>query len=379
MSAVFHQAVLEGDTTKVKFILKYAQGIRVNQPNKYGFTAFQQSCIDGNLSLANFLLECGADLKVVDYDGRSALHLASERGHLDIVSLLINSTCVDVNAKDNSGKKAVDVAKNDQVRALLSQAMLSESFKQKCGVADDWDHSDLDFKNIPGWRNSISSTSTDSGVSEDSTLSQDSGLDYRYPSRYYKTVNNIERNFRNYTCDPKRQLRAEQFTYARRVEPVARHAILVKSNSFTGSRHEYGNNLENAALECDADTYAGRHNRRQNKNRRDPSRRKTVTFGENEAYYISSNEEQWYPKSHSICRAPTLAGNRNRNSLLVEGWGTSSDAYAKSNAMRHTPQGGSILKENHRSLMAEKRGEISPRGESIDGYSRPGFLNEYVH
>lgn len=375
MSAIFHQAVLEGDTTKVKFILKYGQGIRVNQPNKHGVTALQQACINGNLSMANFLLESGADLKVVDCDGRSALHLASERGHLDIVSLLINSTCVDVNARDSFGKKAVDVAQNEQVRALLSQAILSESFKQRCGVSDSWDHGNFDFKNVPGWRNSISSTSTDSGVSEDSTFSQDSGLDYRYPSRYYKTANNVERFCDSYTCDTNRQQRAERgdFICARRVEPIARQATVIKSNSFTGSRHEYSDKLESAALENDEDTHGGRYDRRQNKNRRDPSRRKTVTFGESEAYYISSNEEQWYPKLHSMYQAPASVQSGNRYPSPGEGWDTTSNTYHKSNLARFTQRSGSILRENVTSLPVDEHRNVSPRGENIKRNIHPGF------
>lgn len=358
MSAIFHQAVLEGDTTKVKFILKYGQGIRVNQPNKYGLTALQQACISGNLSLANFLLECGADLKIVDCDGRSSLHLAAERGHLEVVSLLINSTCVDVNARDNSGRKAVDVAKNDQVRALLSQAMLSESFKQRCGVADGWGYDKFEFKNVPGWRNSISSTSTDSGVSEDSSFSQDSGSDSRYPSRYHKpTANNAN--------DINRQQRAtrEEFIYARRVEPVAKLATIMKSNSFNGARHEYSEKLENASLGYVEEEDADRFYRRRNRNRRDPSRRKTVTFGESEAYYISdsSNEEQRYSKSHSLSRG------RNRNLLPDEDWGASTIANA-------TP----LPQENGSNLLRDRRGYSSPRGENMTRNTRSEISSRYV-
>lgn len=357
MSAIFHQAVLEGDTMKVKFILKYGQGIRVNQPNKYGLTALQQACISGNLSLANFLLERGADLKIVDSDGRSSLHLASERGHLEVVSLLINSTCVDVNARDNSGRKAVDVAKNDQVRALLSQAMLSESFKQRCGVADGSGYDKFEFKNVPGWRNSISSTSTDSGVSEDS-FSQDSGSDSRNSSRYHKPPTNN-------TSDINRQQRATrgEFIYARRVEPVAKLATVMKSNSFTGSRHESGEKLENASLGYIEEEDAERSYRRRNRNRRDPSRRKTVTFGESEAYYISdsSNEEQRYTKSHSLSRGS------NRNSPPDEGWGTSS----KANATLLPQESGS-------NLLRDRRGYSSPRGENMTRNTRSEFSSRYV-
>ena len=40
----------------------------------------------------------------------------------------------------------------------------------------------------------------------------------------------------------------EEFIYARRVEPVAKLATVMKSNSYTGLRHEYGEKLENASL-----------------------------------------------------------------------------------------------------------------------------------
>ena len=382
MSAVFHQAVLDGDTTKVKFILKYGQGIRVNQPNKYGLTALQQACIDGNLSLANFLLERGADLKVVDSDGRSALHLASEQGHLNIVSLLVNSACADVNARNSSGQKAVDVAKNEQVRALLSQAMLSESFKQKCCVAPGWDQESYGFKNVPGWRYSISSTSTDSGVSEDSAFSHDSGLDSRYPNRYYKTTswNNQEQTADYYGSDSNRYQRAdrEEVIYARRVEPVVPHATVMKSNSFTGTRHEYSEKLENAAVGAEDAAYTARY-RRQQRNRRDPLRRKTVTFGENESYYISPRgEEQRYPKTQSLSRPPISSSNR---FPLPESWSSSSAANETSSAMRRSEQAGSIATDQDKGLCAQKQGSAS--GARREGKTKrnilSGFIEKYVH
>lgn len=384
MSAVFHQAVFDGDTTKVKFILKYGQGIRVNQPNKYGLTALQQACIDGNLSLANFLLERGADLKVVDSDGRSALHLASEQGHLNIVSLLVNSACADVNARNSSGQKAVDVAKNEQVRALLSQVMLSESFKQKCCVVPGWDQDSYGFKNVPGWRYSISSTSTDSGVSEDSAFSHDSGLDSRYPNRYYKTTswNNQEQTADYNGSDSNRYQRAdrEEVIYARRVEPVVPHtATVMKSNSFTGTRYEYTEKLENAAAVGAEDAaYTARY-RRQQRNRRDPTRRKTVTFGENESYFISPRgEEQRYPKTHSLSRPPISSSNRYP---LPESWGTSSAANEKSSTIRLSEEAGSIATDQDKGLYAEKNGSTS--GSRREGKTKrnilSGFIEKYVH
>lgn len=385
MSAVFHQAVLEGDTTKVKFILKYGQGIRVNQPNKYGLTALQQACVDGNLGLANFLLERGADLSLIDSDGRTALHLASEQGHLDIVSLLVNSACADVNARNGCGQKAVDVAGNDQVRALLSQAMLSESFKQKCSFAQGLDDGvSYEFKNVPGWRYSISSTSTDSGVSEDSTYSHDSGYDSRYPSRLYQAA-----NYNNYNCGGnseqsdyyatdstthyRDQRNDKEVISALRIEP-ANHATLTKSHSFTVSRHGYGavaaDSKQPQGSEYLLDASSTRY-RRQQKIRRDPTRRKTVTFGENESYTISPREEQRYLKSSSLTRPAISSSNR---PPLHETW-SDSTVYAT----RFTQPGeASDAKDKDRKLSADK-GENPRKEGKTKKHILSGFLEKYVH
>lgn len=382
MSVIFHQAVSEGDTTKVKFILKYGQGIRVNQPNKYGLTALQQACVDGNLSLANFLLERGADLKILDSEGRSALHLASEQGHLDIVSLLVNSACADVNARNSNGQKAVDVAQNEQVRALLSQAMLSESFKQRCSLAQGCDES-CGFKNVPGWRYSISSTSTDSGVSEDSTISHDSGLDSRYPSRYYKTASHNDEQISDYyVSDPSRDQRLNgtgELIYARRVETVTPNATVTKSHSFTGTRHEYSVKLENAEQDAENTGYASqaRYPRRQQRNRRDPTRRKTVTFGENESYFISPREELRYPKSYSLTRPPISSSSRYP---LPESWGALSTPHEPNSSQFSEQQEATATNSKDEDLGSAKKQENIPRKErKFKKHILPGFLEKYVH
>lgn len=383
MSAVFHQAVFEGDTTKVKFILKYGQGIRVNQPNKYGLTALQQACIDGNLSLANFLLERGADLKTVDSNGRSALHLAAERGHLDVVSLLVNSACADVNARNSNGEKPVDVAKNEPIRALLSQTMLSENFKQKCSLAQGCEDS-YGFKNVPGWRYSISSTSTDSGVSEDSSYSYDSGFESRYPSRYFKTSSfNEERSEQisdYYATDCNRDQTRDQgeLIYARRVEPVVSHSTLTKSHSFTGTRHEYSAKLENPAErgENSAFVSADRCQRKQPRNRRDPARRKTVTFGENASYVISAHEEQQYPRSYSLSR-PSSSGNRYPSS---ETWVTSATLHQPNSSRWRSEQREPTTASSDKEKIgnAEKCENIPRKEKKFKKHILTSFLEKYV-
>lgn len=70
------------------------------------------------LATIDLLLSKGADIDQRDDRGRSALMIAAERGHADVVRHLM-ATGADPLAKDQDGKRAVDLAGNDQVRHLL--------------------------------------------------------------------------------------------------------------------------------------------------------------------------------------------------------------------------------------------------------------------
>ncbi|XP_046850566.1 ankyrin repeat domain-containing protein 12-like [Xenia sp. Carnegie-2017] len=164
-AAVFHQAVADGDATRVKFLINLGQQGRVNQRNKQGFTSLQQSCKDGKYEVAEVLLSYGANISATDKTGRTALHLASAGGFLDLVKLLIAS-CADVSAKDNEGKSAIDVAKSNEIIVFLQKAGKEKQPKTQGDKSEDWS------KNVtslpPGSRNSlVSNSSSDSGVCVD--------------------------------------------------------------------------------------------------------------------------------------------------------------------------------------------------------------------
>lgn len=69
------------------------------------------------------LLDDGADLsKVKMKDGSTFLIRSSEQGFTDTTRLLLSVNEVDINAMNNAGKTALDVAGNEDIKSLLLDA-----------------------------------------------------------------------------------------------------------------------------------------------------------------------------------------------------------------------------------------------------------------
>jgi ankyrin repeat protein len=86
-------------------------------PSRGSWSALHVASFMNRLEAAEILIAYGADLSLVTSDngGLTALHLASSRGHSDIVALLLRQAAtaggrrsIDVNAVDLNGRTAVD-------------------------------------------------------------------------------------------------------------------------------------------------------------------------------------------------------------------------------------------------------------------------------
>ena len=71
------------------------------------------------VATVNLLLKHGAILDLAEDRGRTALMIAAQREHAKIVSRLIEAGA-DTNLLDKSGKSAMDLAGNDQVRGAFA-------------------------------------------------------------------------------------------------------------------------------------------------------------------------------------------------------------------------------------------------------------------
>jgi ankyrin repeat protein len=84
-------------------------------PSRGSWSALHVASFMNRLEAAEILIAYGADLSLVTSDngGLTALHLASSRGHSDMVALLLRQAVaggrrIDVNAVDLNGRTAVD-------------------------------------------------------------------------------------------------------------------------------------------------------------------------------------------------------------------------------------------------------------------------------
>ena len=93
---VFYEAVCSGDTNALQRLLQAMPSCEnnVNSFGPEGQTALHQSVIEGNLELVKLLVKFGADTRLANRDGWSALHMAAFSGHQDIMLYLIsNARC----------------------------------------------------------------------------------------------------------------------------------------------------------------------------------------------------------------------------------------------------------------------------------------------
>lgn len=98
---VFQEAVKKGNTKELHSLLQNMTNceFNVNSFGPEGQTALHQSVIDGNLELVKLLVKFGADIRLANREGWSALHIAAFGGHQDIVLYLITK------AKYSSGTR----------------------------------------------------------------------------------------------------------------------------------------------------------------------------------------------------------------------------------------------------------------------------------
>ena len=101
----------------VWFLLE--QGVDIGRAADNSWTPLLlASRLSSGFELVRYLLEQGVDRDKADEDGDTSLHIAAERGHLDIAKLLMIYGA-DLNAISNDGKLPIDVARNEEIKQAI--------------------------------------------------------------------------------------------------------------------------------------------------------------------------------------------------------------------------------------------------------------------
>ncbi|XP_051893671.1 DNA-binding protein RFXANK [Pristis pectinata] len=118
-----HQLAAQGDLSQLTSYLQQGSSL-LNVPDERGFTPLMWAAAFGEIAVVRFLLEMGADPRILAKERESTLSLASIQGYTDIVLLLLEHG-VDVNIYDwNGGTPLLYAVHGNHVRCV--EALLAK-------------------------------------------------------------------------------------------------------------------------------------------------------------------------------------------------------------------------------------------------------------
>ncbi|CAD6189744.1 unnamed protein product [Caenorhabditis auriculariae] len=119
-----HEAAKRGNFDFLKECIR--EQVSVNSLDKSASTALYWACHGGHTEIVKYLLEIpNAAISSQNKLGDTPLHAASWRGHVDCIRLLLEKNAQPW-IRNKERKLPIDVAKDADVAALLSQAMRTD-------------------------------------------------------------------------------------------------------------------------------------------------------------------------------------------------------------------------------------------------------------
>eukprot|EP00187_Rhodella_violacea_P002645 CAMPEP_0174893826 /NCGR_PEP_ID=MMETSP0167-20121228/8567_1 /TAXON_ID=38298 /ORGANISM="Rhodella maculata, Strain CCMP736" /LENGTH=227 /DNA_ID=CAMNT_0016132731 /DNA_START=478 /DNA_END=1161 /DNA_ORIENTATION=+ len=118
--------LLSSNDELVRVLLE--RGAKVNHQASNGCTALSKAAMDGSIKIVRVLHQFGADHTLLLNDGRSPLFVASENGHLEVVTYLVEN---DMTSK--KGIKAAEAIASQVKRQDVAAYLKSQTTKSKKG------------------------------------------------------------------------------------------------------------------------------------------------------------------------------------------------------------------------------------------------------
>uniref|UniRef100_A0A1X7TAB2 Phosphodiester glycosidase domain-containing protein n=1 Tax=Amphimedon queenslandica TaxID=400682 RepID=A0A1X7TAB2_AMPQE len=132
---VLLEAVTAGNNEAVEFLLQL-ETVNIDHTNEEGKTALMIACEKGHEDIVHSLLSAEANVNIQDNKGWTALMIASEHNHISIIHMLLQANA-NPHLKKSNGSNAVMIASgngNDEVVELL----ISKGVDYKYQREDGW-------------------------------------------------------------------------------------------------------------------------------------------------------------------------------------------------------------------------------------------------
>ena len=95
-----HLAAEQGDLNICRMLLQNYNFV-IQEADDDGFTVLHSAALGGDLALLQYLIKNGSEVFSKTKDGRNCLHLAAEKGHLNICRALLENYNFDIHARDD--------------------------------------------------------------------------------------------------------------------------------------------------------------------------------------------------------------------------------------------------------------------------------------
>ena len=128
------EAVTAGHNEAVEFLLQL-ETVNINHTNEEGKTALMLACEGGHADIVHSLLSAGANVNLQDNNGCTALMRASEHNHISIINMLLQANA-NPHLKTSNGSNALMIASfhgNYEVAELMNSIGVDYKYQRKDG------------------------------------------------------------------------------------------------------------------------------------------------------------------------------------------------------------------------------------------------------
>ncbi|XP_046340307.2 ankyrin repeat domain-containing protein 1-like isoform X2 [Haliotis rufescens] len=116
-SSILHFACYAGDMEIVKFVLSL-NVLDIESRGELSRTPVMYAARWGHRDVVELLVSIGADVSLVDDDGDNILHLVGWGGDMETAKFVLSLNVVDIDARNNDGRTAADVARSGRRRRV---------------------------------------------------------------------------------------------------------------------------------------------------------------------------------------------------------------------------------------------------------------------